>query len=1092
MRVCRALLVVCLLGSLTFAAVPDRVTRAIDSSQTVPLARSVHPKAQAHYDEGAVAPDFPLGYVTLVTSPSPSQQQAIDRLLAEQQDPASPNYHQWLTPEQYADRFGLSHNDLNKITAWLKAQGFTVLSVPRGHNSIIVSGMAYQFESAFQTQIHHYNVDGRLHYGNSTPLRIPAALSGIVASARGLNDFRMKPMNFGRRVHPEYYDSSYQTNFLSPGDIKMIYDLAPLYTNGIDGTGQKLAVVGQTDIYIADINDFRSGFGLPQISGCTTNSNNVVTACNSTNFRYVLVGTETGIPSACGDLGEADLDIEWSGATARNAQIIFVNSPLVWNSTCKAVTNSNGGVESALSYAIQNVVAPVISMSYGNCEAQANNDETELQQANLQGITVLNSSGDTSVAGCDGFTNTTTPPNLATGGLAVGYPASSPEVTGVGGTAVPFANTKGSPYWATSNSGTDLGSALQYVPEQSWNDPAEFAAFCQANSGNSFCTTYGITSPLTAQEALGLGGGGAGASNCYNETASGVCQAGFPQPAWQTVTISGQDTRMVPDVSLIASPNFVGYILCTPLSEIGLTGSTSSCAPGGAAGIANALALKDSKGNPNPSVLGGTSASAPVFAGMITLLNQYLGNASGMGNANPMLYQLAAVAPSAFHDVTAGNSVVYCQPGTPSIQPTALQCPASGSFGYQAGVGYDLVTGLGSVDANNLAIAWKTPPDFSAASGGGITVYGGQSGSATITVTPVNGFSQAVAFSCSGLPSGASCSFNANPITVPATTTTQVTVQTAGSNPAGTSSFSVVATTGVLSQAIRTASQSLTIQEPDFSLAVNGGSSPTVSAGQTATYSLTATPTTPGTFTTAVTFTCSFSPADATLANSCSATSVPAGNGQTQVTLSIKTAGPNTGTVPANQRRADSRSPWLPFAFPLAGIVVTSFVGRRIAKHSLAAGLCVCLVMLGLLVGCGGGGGSTPPPPISVTMTPSSAVSLYANEAGNTWAAGLTQQKFSATVNNSTNQAVSWQVNGVAGGNSTFGTVDSTGNYSAPASVPNPASFNITAVAQADSTKSGSTRMNILTPTALGTYTVTVTATEALRTHTQTVHLTVK
>jgi len=1107
MRLFRAFSLLLLVTGYSLAATPDRITGAIDASQVVQLTRSRHPKAQPQYDRGAVDPQTRLDYVTLLTTPSPSQQKALDQLLADQQNPSSPSYHQWLTSEQFADRFGLSQNDINKITAWLKAAGLTVVDVARGRNWVVFSGTVGQISAALHTEIHRYNIKGETHFANATPVSVPAAFAGTVVAFRGLHDFRLRPMGVRKRPHPAFYDSVFNFNFLAPGDLKMIYDLKPLYDAGMDGTGQKLVVVGQTDVFLADLNDFRSGFGLSTISGCTTNSNGVITACGSGGaLGYVAVGTDPGTPFS-GDLEESDLDLEWSGAVARGAQIIFVTAPSATGTVSDALYNA---IDATPPY------APVISMSYGLCElAEVQGgtlvaDETELKKANSKGITVVNSSGDIGAATCDNFTNSsTTPPNLAVNGLAVGYPASSQYVTSVGGTAVPFLDltTNAGIYWSTSNTinGTDGGSALGPVPEQVWSDTLEFAQYCQANTTNKFCTQGGvpaqtgwvsITSEFAAQEDLGIGGGGGGASNCTAVDGTGKCipdgtngtNLGFPQPVWQTVTVSGQPSaRFVPDVSLLATPNWPGFILCTPLEElvnfdptnIYINTFSSSC-QGGITAAVEGVSTGNVDTSIPPSIIGGTSASAPAFAGIIAVLNQYLGNTNGMGNANPMLYQLAAVAPGAFNDITSGDNTVYCKQGTPTTQPAALQCPAPvlpdthSKFGYSAGAGYDLATGLGSVNVNNLAIAWKTPPDFTVGSSGPITVYAGQSGTATITVTPINSFGSVVAFSCSGLPTGASCSFN--PPTVTAPTTSIMTVQTTGTEAAGTTTFSVAGTTGVLSQVSHTTSQSITVQEPDFTLSLSGGGAPVVLAGQTATYSFTANPTAPTTFTTAVTFSCSFSPADSTLTNSCSATAVPAGNGSTSVTLSIKTAGPNSGTVAAIQHRADQRSPWLPLALPIAGLVLAGLAGRKVSKYSVVAGLCVSLAMAGLMLACGGG--SSSPPPISVTVSPGTAVNLYANEAGNSWPANLTQQKFSATVNNDTNQTVTWAVPGSPAN----GTIDSTGVYTAPATVPNPASVTVTATS-ADATGPGTGHVNLLTPTAVGTFTVTVTATEGLRTH---------
>jgi len=665
------------------AVQPDRITGLVDSSQIATLPGHVHRKAKPQYDQGRVETSFQLSQVTLLTLPSPSQQKALSLLVAEQQNPSSANYRKWLTPEQYADRFGLSQNDVQRISAWLKSQGLSVVSVARGRNWIVFSGTAAQIESAFRTEIHHYNVDGKMHFANATPPSIPAALSGIATGIRGLDDFHPKPRHVRKAApRPDYYDNNFiPPDFLAPGDIATIYDLRPLYAAGIDGTGQKLAVVGQSDVYLSDLNNFRSGFGLIPISGCTTNASGVITACNSSNFRYVLDGPDPGVSP--GDLGESDLDLEWSAATARGAQIIFVNST---------------DVGTSFYYAIDNDLAPVISMSYGECEFDDNDldaDEVELTKANSFGITFINSTDDSGAAGCDNPTNAETN-NLAVYGLAVSYPASSPEVTGVGGTAIPYPGGFTSTYWGTTNP-TDGGTAIFYIPEISWNDDVELAA------------AFGGTA-LSVQEDFGISSSGGGASNCSTQTADfSSCVTGFPQPAWQTVTIPGQASfRFTPDVSLLGSPDFPGYILCTQLSELGDSGTGSSCGSGGAAGITGALAL------PNPSVFGGTSASAQVFAGIVTVLNQFLNGPSspGLSNINPTLYKLAATpSNNAFHQVTSGTNVVYCEVGTPTDMPTLYQCPSAGFFGYSASnfdatTHFNLVTGLGSVDVNNLAHAW--------------------------------------------------------------------------------------------------------------------------------------------------------------------------------------------------------------------------------------------------------------------------------------------------------------------------------------------------------------------------------------------------
>src|ERR1700722_3625095 len=180
------LLCILILSTYSFAAAADRITSAIDLSQTIALAKSHHPKAQPQYDRGPVDPSFKLSYMTLLMAPSASQQQAINQLLAKQQDRRSPLYHQWLTVQQYAERFGLNQKDLSKITTWLASEGFQILSIGGGQNTVIFSGTALQVQRAFGTEIHSYSVDGAEHFANATPLRMPAALRGIVTSVMGL------------------------------------------------------------------------------------------------------------------------------------------------------------------------------------------------------------------------------------------------------------------------------------------------------------------------------------------------------------------------------------------------------------------------------------------------------------------------------------------------------------------------------------------------------------------------------------------------------------------------------------------------------------------------------------------------------------------------------------------------------------------------------------------------------------------------------------------------------------------------------------------------------------------------------------------
>jgi uncharacterized protein (TIGR03437 family) len=481
-------------ASVNLFAQADRLRAAVDNSQRVGLHGFVHPGAKAGNDTGAVADSFILPAVTIAFQPSAEQQAALDQLLAEQQNPTSPNYHKWLTPEEYADRFSISANDLSKVNAWLTSQGFQITRTARGRNWITFSGSAGQVKSAFHTEIHRYNVNGGAHYANSTEPSIPAALAGMVSGVRGLSDFKMRP-RLRKAMAPRLTSSRGQHN-IGPADFAAIYDVAPLYAAGVDGTGQKIAVVGQTAIKLSDITAFRTNSSLPAI-----------------NLQQVLAGSNPGISGD--DLPEADLDIEWSSAVAKNATIVYVYSGDVWTSAL---------------YAVDNNVAPVITMSYGSCE-QANIGDlpgfrAAAQQANAQGITWLAASGDSGAADCEDIGA-----SIAQNGLAVDVPGSIPEITSMGGTTL---NEGSGSYWNSS------GNAISYIPETVWNDSA-----------------------LDGELA-----GGGGGTSVY-----------FSRPGWQTGPgVPGDAFRHVPDLALSASADHDGYYVYTGGSA-DYYGGTSVAAP---------------------------------------------------------------------------------------------------------------------------------------------------------------------------------------------------------------------------------------------------------------------------------------------------------------------------------------------------------------------------------------------------------------------------------------------------------------------------------------------------------------------------------
>ena len=575
------------LGTLT-AATPDRVRRAVDAQQSTALPGHVHRLAQSQYDQGAVNPAMSISGVTMLVKLAPDQLADLDNLIREQQNPSSPQFQKWLTPEEFGDRFGLSRNDESTLTAWLASQGLDV-STSRGRNSLEIRGSAAQVSQAFGTEFHTFSINGQTRFAATIDPSIPEALADIVAGFIGLDDF---PIESRAKLAPPNLNSG-TSHFLAPEDFSTIYNLGPLYAAGIDGTGMSIAVVGQSAVSLSDIRAFRTRYNLP---------------VNDPKMG-LYSGVDPGFNSA---QLEGTLDIEWAGAIAPKATINYVYGSNAF---------------SAMIFSIQQNISPIITVSYGSCETDYSGPvfRSTLQQANAQGITVLVSSGDSGAAACN--LNGAGP--LAPNGIAPQFPASLPEVTAVGGTQ--FAEGAGN-FWAPTSS-PSFGSALSYIPEAAWNE---------------------------SSKALGLASTGGGSSRMY------------PQPAWQTgAGVPADGARHVPDISLSAALHDAYFITYA----------------GGNGGVF------------------GTSASAPAMAGIVALLNHYqlskgFIRTPGLGNINPQLYRLARTSPQVFHDIVSGDNIVPCVQGS--------QDCLTGSFGYRAGPGYDMATGLGSIDANALATRWNS------------------------------------------------------------------------------------------------------------------------------------------------------------------------------------------------------------------------------------------------------------------------------------------------------------------------------------------------------------------------------------------------
>lgn len=615
-----------LAAAQTIAVQPRIAAAQIDDSKLTVLRGNTHPLARAQYDQGKADPSLKLERITMMFQPTAAQQADLDALLAAQQNPTSASFHKWLTPAQYGDRFGIAQADLDKAAAWLQAHGFVVVETPPSRNLVVFNGTAAQVESAFHTEIHNYATGDRKFYANSAEPSIPSALAGVVSGFRGLNNYPLKPRSIKKSPlsgtpQPNFTSSISGNHFVAPGDFAIIYDLNPLYSAGtaIDGTGQDIVVAGQSNIVLADVAAFRTAAGLP------AKAPTIILATSS----------DPGVLNSTGDEQESSLDIEWAGAVAKNATILFVYS-------------ANGTFD-AVQYAITHDLAPVISISYGDCEATfptsyVNSLVALAQQANALGITLVSSTGDGGATDCDGGLGN----YPATLGLNVDIPASLPYVTGVGGTEF---NEGNGTYWQPKGSTDIVTSALSYIPEKTWNDSS------------------------SANELLSGGGG-----------ASSI----FGKPSWQAGSgVPADGVRDVPDISLNASTNNDPYLICAQFIPQGSSTFTSSCLNGTFRYSDNSL-----------QAYGGTSFGAPTFAGIVALINQKTGS-TGQGNLNYILYSLPAIAPTAFHDITTGDNTSPCVSGT-------QDCPDGSPIGFTTGFGYDQVTGLGSIDAAILVNAWSS------------------------------------------------------------------------------------------------------------------------------------------------------------------------------------------------------------------------------------------------------------------------------------------------------------------------------------------------------------------------------------------------
>jgi hypothetical protein len=815
-----------------------RIVNRIDEHSLVTLKGNTHPAAKAKNDRGRVSTDLPMTDLILVLSRSPQQQAAFEKFVASEYDSSSPNFHQWLTPEEIGQKYGPSETDIATVSQWLGGRGFTVDEVPNDHMTIRFSGTAAMVESSFHTEIHNLDVKGVAHIANMSDPQIPAALTPVVVGVKALHNFFPHPLHkLGSQVKrdaatghwkrvasdaakPATVRTQYTTQDtfgdlledVGPYDFAAIYNVLPLWNASmpVTGAGQTIAIAGTSDINLTDVTSFRATFGLPAY---TTNA----------PIQQVVHGPDPGDcandSSLCADdLIENSLDVEWSGSIAPAAQIFLAVSgsisstdDTVWDSSSYVINNKN------------TVNASILNVSYGECElfegVAGNLSYYNLwQTAYASGIAVFVASGDSGSASCDqGGDQQYGVPYAAEYGLSVSGLASTPYNTAVGGTDLLWCpvtamttsgcTTPAAQYWNTTNSTTTNSNAKGYIPEIPWNNTCAGAFGAEYLTWVSGYTHYGTVTDAESAcnfvlnyatviddnygvdlsgfiDTVGGGGGASGCivsdangdvSSCGSATTTGVTYGNIPlhnggwiKPIWQTGVegIPQDGVRDIPDVSFFASNGFLGsaYLICVS--------AISSCS------YSNPTALLAQE-------VGGTSVATPAMAGVMALINQKA--ESIQGNPNAEFYKLAAkqtysncsaesVTNSSscyFNDIDAGNisnffdgyfftnnNAVPCDNGglgnkSPNCYDLNLYDTIGilgagvGNPGYNAGTGYDLATGLGSLNVANVVnsfVSIGSHPDLVTVSPALSSITANQSLNVKVTV--------ASAYTGGGTPTG--------------------------------------------------------------------------------------------------------------------------------------------------------------------------------------------------------------------------------------------------------------------------------------------------------------------------------------------------
>lgn len=1025
----------------------QRVVSPVDDRALVSLHGNVHRLAQSQYDQGRVPDDMLLEHIILMLQRSTVQEQALQTRIDQMHNRRSPYFQKWLTPEQVGGCYGTVDSDIAAVTGWLQKHGFKVDSVPAGKTLLYFTGTAGQVRNTFHTEIHNLNVKGEQHIANMSEPQIPKALAPVVAGFRSLHNFFPKPLshivgpiqhnsktggwhavqataNEESKTKPAggagslltFSDNNSTYYAVGPQDLYTIYGENALLTASppVNGAGQTLAIVQDSDVNPADVTSFRSQFGLPAYPS-TPNATQ-----GGVNFMFGVTGSTT-----CTDPGvvqggesEADIDVEWMGSTAPAATIDFVSC---------ADTATTNGIDISGPYIVNSLASTVsaFSVSFGWCEAELPDTQigfgsssfysTLWEQAVAEGQTPVVAAGDSGDDVCDrGNGQGPNGNSIGVNGYSVSGLASSPYNVATGGTdfsdqyQTDFTPTA---YW-NSNDTSPYLSALSYIPETAWNNTC-------ANTLVADFLRYTGQGNYTPEQICNGADANIGTAFTNLDGGSGGISTVSALPTWQSVYGVGLSTnftsttfRNLPDVSLFASDGSLWNHV--------LVYCQSDQAPCDYATGSDAIAM----------AAGGTSFVAPMFGGIMGLINQAWSTTNvpvRQGQADYTLYALATAeygtaasqntstsAPSAytcegsnvnaistyssvfpsctFYEInrTSVEGSTTCLGGTTTgcltnnnAQPCETSSPNcyTGTNGdtygilssstsasepaYSHSFGFNDATGLGSFNITNLVANWNSvSPQFASTT----TVTSSATNpittttnlTATVTATGRGGLAPPMGTvnfypgsACTGTSLGTANLAPASGCTTSCNATATLSNVSAASIGGGTTSIAACFSGDGANDGPSTGTVAVTVQAATLAVAAQSPTV-TVTAGSAAavTINLTATNgTVPGS---AVSITCSGGPSDAP---ACTFSPDPI-TGTINSTATAVTVTLNTTASDGKLQRPIHRSPFL-FAMILPAMLLlpVGAVVRKRKRWLLLTG--ITLVLLLSWTACGGGSSST-------------------------------------------------------------------------------------------------------------------------------------